>query len=213
MSGKIKYTFEENFDGVMAGGHGQTNFDNAGWTTSGSNVVTNYTTSPAPLQGNYSLVINGTSYCRRGLGGNCTNLYFQLARIGTIHSQFQSVLYNYVGGWHQFGLVAGATANTVRIQHASAAVSAYSADTTALTLNQKYHVWLEYVASGVGASNGIGRLWMSTDGTKPGSPTVEMTNGTCEYAAGLGAITLNAFNGACITDRYLAANFLIGDNP
>lgn len=49
-------------------------------------------------------------------------------------------------------------------------------DGTAVAVDTTVHVWVEYI-KGTG-SNAIKRLYISTTGTKPGSPSEQVTNGT-----------------------------------
>lgn len=184
----------------------------SGWTQSG-NVDWDYTTTVLAGTQSLQLITNG------GSAGNM---------VQTPSFAAQSALYVYFvmrvteNAWKTDGnaricsLRSGSSeeaavplsnARVPSVLHGSASAAASSA----LTLNTTYHIWVEYVA-GTGA-NGQMLLYISSNGTKPGSPTVTLTTGTS--TASIDSVQFGraiAGNASLIFDTMRVASTVIGDN-
>lgn len=158
--GAPSYLLEEDFEGSGTG---------AGWTDAGT-VDWDYTVGP--LVGTESMRVNVT-----GAGADTRNdftaqddcwVYFRFKPASW--GDFNRICYLQTSGFADVFAIGNDNAGAWRVYHGSifVAAGAWSAGT-------EYHVWGHYV-KGTGA-NGVAELYISTDGTRPGSPTVSLSNG------------------------------------
>jgi hypothetical protein len=178
--------FSESFDGVSACGDGvHTNCD-VTWTvslTGNATIDFNYNTSPAPLAGSYSARLastTGYALMVKTFTG-VSPFYIQgMFNIGTINTTADFATLCDVRD-------AAASVNLATFMIKSGKFQLYDGvnyhDTgiTALT-NTTYWFWMEYT-KGTGA-NAIGTLYISTTAEKPGSPSVQSTDGNGTADAG-----------------------------
>ena len=167
----MPYLIDENFEsgllpsGVVVAGSGSVN-----WAA---------TTSPAPLDGSFSMEMQPSSssqvlYADWALGGShsVVGCYFLINA-----SSFQSTTTNQV---FVIGDGIGGDFVQLEISNNSARFSIIDgterdnapSDLVGLTT---YHLWLDYTVSGAGQSDGVASLYYSTDGVKPASPQATIT--------------------------------------
>jgi hypothetical protein len=193
------YIIEENFEA--------TGYDLGGWseTLNGGTIDEDYTGTV--LQGSQSLrLLSGGSvtYNQKAFASSGDHFYFFFMLRYTTISDANSVFTLYRTGVDEckVQLTAG---GAWQIYNGTIGTSA-GATSSATT----YFVWGEW-QKGTGA-NGIARIWVSTTSTKPGSPTVEITNG--DSANNVEGVSSQAWTGAeHIEDRILVDDVAIGDNP
>lgn len=143
------------------------------WVTSGT-VNPKYSTSPAPLAGNQSVFIDGS-----------TNSLLTTKTIVTISTCSVSFVVNIsqrpATGLNlaslrnsttaQCRILLSNSADTLEIRHGATASTSYT-----YTPGQTYYMWIDYVV-GTGA-NGVVNLYISTTVEKPVSATKTITTGT-----------------------------------
>lgn len=164
------YVFNETFDA--------SGFDNAGWTESNSGeILEDYTTSPAPLEGTQSLYFDVTSTRTADTPSFATNstlwVRFMLhnseaALPGAARSIF--ALKDTVGGTTVCSLLHETDGDLTLAQG-----STTSRTTASLTTNTTYYIWVRYTAGS--GSNGAADVYWSTDTTK-GAAKASITTGT-----------------------------------
>lgn len=203
MDGRIVYPIRETFEGTndSGNGHGIPFFDMTGWTTSSANFTPNYATAPAPLQGARSAFPFNT-WMSRGFNFSTASeiwSYAMINRQGALPTG--SALLWDGAGWRGDG--AGG------IQAINGAV--YGTAAFPLVVGTTYHVWTRYVPAAV---NSVTQVFVSTNGTRPGSAYSEVLNGTATNKTGsLWFQSPNQNPRAMIFDAVLFAGFEIGNNP
>jgi hypothetical protein len=164
--GGASYLLEDNLEHVDSAAAAT-----AGWTNTGT-PTWGYATSPAPLEGSRSLAI----------GNNSTTVVRSFSATGEIWAYFIVHITASSGNAGFFRILNSSdetvfrllridTDNQLRIYNGTAAVTAANLMDEAATR----HIWIRYV-KGTG-SNGVGEVYVSTTATKPGSPTLTITNG------------------------------------
>jgi hypothetical protein len=187
------YLLMEGFEG--------TGFENTGWITHGS-ANPDYTN--VVLHGSQSLNCSGAQYVERPFAYTTSfNLYFRV-RWNT-WGDYNNIIY-----WDDanYSIVAGIYADDNRIEADHG--SAYGYGTTTISANTTYHVWAEWT-KGTG-NNGTMRIFMSTTGTKPATPEVNLTTGTGGAPARI-YIGPTSSGANAIFDRLLVDDVPIGSNP
>jgi len=187
------YLLSEGFEGP--------GYENTGWIELGT-PNENYTTMA--LHGAQSLNCVGAQYLQRTFRYSTSfNLYFRVRW----NAWFD---YNNIISWDNTGwsTVASVWAddNRIAINHGSVSRNG----TTSIAVNTTYHVWVEWTrGSGI---NGTMKLYVSTDGTKPGTPEASITTGT---GGGTERMYVGPFAAGpnVIFDRILVDDAVIGSNP
>lgn len=179
----------------------------SGWTDSGA-VEWNYATAPAPLAGSYSFRANGSteSTVKSFTAQSEVWAYLVVNITGLVSSPYAITLRD------------SSDANLIRVRFMSdGAVRAYNSTGSASTAagvvasGTTYSVWIRYV-KGTG-SNSISQVWISSTTTKPGSVTVEKTDGSSTTDASKFFINPGVTSADLICDTMRAASFEIGSNP
>src|SRR5882672_9137914 len=193
------YLLSEGFEG--------TGFENTGWTAF-SSIDADYTAGA--LAGSQSLRCNGTSSFiqRPFVWTSDFNAYFQIRWIALAP-------YKFVADWVDTNInsvtrvVTEGFPNRFSIVHGGAT----AIGTTVLDTNITYHVWVEWTR-GTG-NNGTMKLFVSTNGVKPGTPEAVITSGTGTNA--FAKFDIGPFDAASTTDviydRILLDDEPIGSNP
>lgn len=194
---------------------------NTQWTKASgtANGVFNYATSPAPLVGSYSLFLNETSGSLL-VYRNTTNwtavaatyAYAQVnfGAIGTVTSTDLRKVLTFRDAGTSDICNAGLSTSGGTVYWAVQQVSRAFTSITPV-VGTTYHVWLEYVE---GAGNGSCSLYVSTDASKPGSPSAARTGLTISTDAV--RLTLGAFldeMDAIIFDKVRVDDQVIGSDP
>ena len=192
------YLLVEGFEG--------TGFENSGWRTNSASVPdADY--SVDPLVGQQSLRCTGVSFVQRDFAPPSTNFscYFRV-------KWFQWAPDRFVADWLSVDSTSRARVTTgfgnrLDLVYGSTAVTAPNVIETNVT----YHLWIDWV-KGTGA-DGIMRLYISTDTTKPASPQASISNGT--GTADLALFDLGPFGSGvdAIYDKVLIDDELIGSDP
>jgi hypothetical protein len=186
---------------LLAEGFEGTGFENAGWITHGS-ANPDYTN--VVLHGSQSLNCSGAQYVERPFAyATSFNLYFRVR--WSTWGDYNNIIY-----WDDanYSIVAGIYADDNRIEADHG--SAYGYGTTTISANTTYHVWAEW-AKGTG-NNGTMKIFMSTTGTKPATPEVNLTTGTGGAPARI-YIGPTSSGANAIFDRLLVDDVPIGSNP
>jgi hypothetical protein len=188
------YLFTESFEG--------TGYENTGWIETGT-PNEDYTTTV--LSGAQSLNCSGAQYIQRPFSyGTSVNTYFQ-ARWVT-YSAYQDFVLWTDPDWNlAIEMYCNNAGGPMTLCHGGVCATG----TTALNTGTTYHFWVEWT-QGTGA-NGTLKLFVSTTGTKPASPEVNITTGSG------GAMSQILFglqsSGNVILDRLLVDDVPIGSNP
>ncbi len=188
------YLFVENFDAA--------GYENTGWIESGT-PNEDYTTTV--LSGTQSLNCSGAQSIRRPFNyGTSFNAYFQARWI--TYSAYQPFVAWTDPSW---SLVIEAYCNNAGGPLTLCHGGTCATGTTPLNPATTYHFWVEWT-QGTGA-NGTLKLFVSTTGTKPASPEINITTGN-------GAATSQILfgpqsSGNVILDRLLVDDVPIGSNP
>ena len=155
------YFFAETFDA--------TGYDNT-WAETGT-VDEDYTTTV--LQGTQSLYIaDGTAYTIHTLSDSLAELYVHfIFRSTDVSPASQTTIFSMRSGTTQIFYAQLRTTGVSRLYTGTTVVNG----THTLSNDTAYNVWL-YYKKGTGA-NGISTLWYSTNGVKPGSAEISITNG------------------------------------
>ncbi len=176
----------------------------SGWATVSGSPNYNYATSPAPLVGTYSLGIDGTDSTRGPFASQSDVWVYQIVNwssnanapfVLTLQNASSSPVVRVRIGTNKWRLSHGTT---------------ISDDTGTATAGTTYHLWLHYVA-GSGA-NGVAELYVSTNSTKPGSPTVSIPNGQATTSADRWFSDFAAST-VIVYDKVRVAATEIGSNP
>ena len=193
------YLLSEGFEGA--------GYENGGWTAFSASDP-DY--ASAPLVGAQSLRCSGvSSFIQRPFVRTADfYAYFQVR-----YSAFAP--FKFVVDWLDAGsssiarVVTDDSPNRLQIVHGGVSASG----TTVITAGVTYHVWVEWTR-GTGA-DGTMKLFVSTDGVKPGSPEASITTGTGNSA--LAKFDIGPFDGAGTTDvvydNVLLDDVVIGSNP
>jgi hypothetical protein len=142
-----------------------------GWTTTGT-PTWGYATSPAPLEGSRSLrITNNSSSVVKSFSatGEIWAYFIVHIEASSGNAGFFRILNS--SDESIFRLLRLDTNNALRIYNGSVTVTTDSLMDEAATR----HIWIRYV-KGTG-SNGVSEVYVSTTATKPGSPTLTVTNG------------------------------------
>lgn len=166
------YELAETFEGSNTDSQGETGYDLTGWTSSIAGNTPRYTTSPAPLAGTYSWLPGTNGYLQRNFttSGSFAAVYVRF--VTTSQTANDSIIVIRDGS----GVLASAQLRATNLIRVQCAAGAQSSGTTACADSTEYHAWLEYTA-GSGA-NAVVNFYLSTTSTKPGSPTLSITNGS-----------------------------------
>jgi hypothetical protein len=200
------YEFTETFEGSTLDDQSNNGYDNSGWGSYQPGAANNphYATSPAPLEGSYSLrtatddlanVGRTTGYTSSG-----TFAVYCMVHVPTVWNEAHVIWLRNSSAVVVLALHMDATDGKFQIGDHQLINNGVTADATGFNLATTYHIWLEYI-KGTGA-NGQGKLYVSTTSTKPGSPTASFNTGT----ATTDAYELLVFGGAsgAIIDRVIA---------
>ena len=204
------YEFIEKFEGSQVDSRGVTGYDNTGWTSNSATNNPRYATSPAPLAGSYSYLAavgfrNDHNFVTSGANAYAFFMLWTPTQVAndSIFTIRDS------GGTNALANVQLRSGNTVRIQCAN---GSQASGTTALDPATTYYCWLEYT-KGTGA-NAVVNFYLSTTSTKPGSPTLSITNG----GSTTDAVSVRVSGGSA-TSVYIFDNIVldgtkaIGSNP
>jgi len=193
------YIIEENCDGTGTP---------SGWNDFGT-MNWDYTTSPAPLEGTQSLRVNG--------GGSQAGSYKTFSGLDTAYGYF--IFHPVAMSNFEYLLRVQTTGfgNCLQVRRGSGTWSIIhgTVESNASTMSDgnTYHVWWDYT-KGTGA-DGVANLYISATTTKPGSPTVTITNGDGTSQAQ--QIVLGEAGGAptsnLIYDKIRVDDVTIGSNP
>lgn len=197
-SAGITYLLSEDFEGTGTP---------SGWSSSGS-VDFDYATSPAPLVGAQSLSVGNST-------GTATTSNFP----AQTHPYGFYRYYHTAASSANFYCRTGAGGTTLRWSTTSGGGTTLYCGTVSsylglvITPGALNFIWWEYQA-GTG-SDGIGRIWISSTTTKPGSPTGSITNGDATATV----VSLRWLNldvdaaDIMIIDSVRVADVEIGSNP
>jgi hypothetical protein len=203
---------------VIVSGGGQTfliseNFESgaapAGWTSTSSGTAPdyNYATAPAPLEGTKSVrAATATGLIRiqppafTATGDIWTYFLFSYNTFSATDGIF---LLQSSGLTTQLKM--GLNGGQWYLRE-----GALEVQSTAVTANTKYHVWIHYT-KGTGA-NGVYQLYASTTGVR-GTAILNYSNGTA--TSDIVSVEIQAWNttGDHIIDKLRVSNTSIGDNP
>jgi len=180
----------------------------AGGWTSASTPVWGYNTSPAPLQGSYSLAINSSS-------DSVTKTF---ASSSTVYCYFLINLTAFTANQQCFYLLDSLDAQVAAVMFRFATQDArcFNGTTNAtsssglILADTTYHVWVDYTV-GSGA-NGITNVYVSTTGIK-GSAIATVSNGNATTNAEKIRFGLPGGIGTDIIDKVRVSLSPIGDNP
>jgi hypothetical protein len=136
----------------------------------------NFGVTGEQMQGTYSALITaGTASGARIIyGANDTISSFCMVKITKISTNTAIIIGLYEGATLRVSLTHTTAARRMYIICGTANAFGGAADT--LKLNTLYFLWFEYI-KGTGA-NAIARAYWSTTPTKPGSPNINVTNGS-----------------------------------
>lgn len=148
-------TFDEGFEA--------SGYDEPGWTESGSGTKDkDYATSPSPLSGSKSLYLTGNGYIHRALTGS--NHYWRFRFYVETEDTYETLFQfgaNYYTNHAQLAF-GGAGQIYINVDGNQSAMGSY-------TVGQEYFAWMEL------ERNTAFRVYLSTTGVKPASPTFEDT--------------------------------------
>lgn len=171
--GGATYLFSEDFES------GNTQWTKASGTATGNFA---YATSPAPLVGSYSLLLDESSGSEL-LYRNTTNwtaaaatyAYAQvnITTIGTVASTDVRRLLGFRDGGTTNICAAGLRTSSSTIYWAVQAAGATAYTSITPSAGTTYHLWLEYVE---GSGTGSCSLYVATSATKPGSASAARSN-------------------------------------
>ena len=192
------YLLSEGFEGV--------GYENSGWIVPPNSISPPEPDYPiAPLLGSQSLRCNGISFIQRPFVHNDPFYCYFRVRWASWSD------YKFVVDWLDASQSSTATlltsfGNKLEIKHGSVSVPG----TTTIALNTTYHVWLEWT-QGTG-SDGTMKLFVSTDGTKPASPEVNIVTGNGVSTA---SFDVGPFGAGVdvVYDSILIDDEVIGSNP
>jgi hypothetical protein len=185
--------------------------------TQGSGDANNfsYATSPAPLEGSYSLLITEPTS-----GYTALNKSFSASSTVNAYILFKPTIWegNSAGvGGVSFSNSTGATEYCSLSKNANETLRLSNGTVTAdgstvLSTSHAYTIWVEYVAGS--GSNGVSRVYLAVDSTtKPGSPEVEITNGDATASP----VRLNLWGfylqAQVVIDHIRVSTSSIGSNP
>ena len=174
MTEYFNYEFEDGLEpaGMVVSGSGTINFDS--------------TTPPAPLAGTFSMNMAATSSATpldatTALGVStptlCTYMLFNAAVLPATSGNTAIITFFDTIGGQCCGLTLSGSTNRFTLT----ATGGTSANGPAnLIGGTTYHIWVEFTKSGAGLADALTKLYYSTDGIKPASPTVQVVNGTVE---------------------------------
>ena len=205
------YDFIEYFEGSQVDNNGTSGYNNAGWFSLGTSNPT-YATSPAPLQGAHSLIsAYGTYNCDINSFVDSTSAYlFFQCNLATANLNGAYTLVMIAGTSDEI-LLRTTTSHEFTLQVGPAATVYYS-PTSAFSDGTTFYAWLEYTA-GSGA-NAIGKLYISSTRTKPGSPVISVTDGTAtQHGANFRFFQNGSSGNPAIYDWVIANHTPIGDVP
>lgn len=164
------YYLQETFDA--------TGYDLAGWTESfAAEILEDYATSPAPLEGTQSVFFNATA--TRSLISPTHTALAEKWEAFMLHITSASIpaaargLYAFRDSANNsvLALTVNATTGTVKLDVGTGTATSAAA----LSVGTTYYFWIRYV-KGTG-SNAVGEVYWSTT-TTPGSARATVTNGT-----------------------------------
>jgi hypothetical protein len=210
-AGPPTYLVSEDFEGTGTP---------AGWTddtTSGGTIDHDYATSPAPLVGSQSVQIDATTtghintsktFAAQSTVECYVQIYMDNAGVGGVTSTARLV-----GFWGSSGATEVGTLryDSSNLRFNIICGSTVVSGTIGSHYDTLYHVWLRYV-KGTGA-NATLEAYISTTGTKPGSPTISTSAGTSTVDADqLRVITGGRNHDPVIYDK-VRVNPSIGSDP
>lgn len=197
------YLLRETFEGSNPDSQSTVGYDLAGWVASSGAIQPHYNTSPAPLEGNYSL-LPGTSsrLITHAISGTPRSFYFRFLPIAnTANSNFRLL-----NGATPVVTVEVSATPRMRVIHGSVP-SSYGS--TGIDLNVERHCWIDY-EPGTG-SDGVAKLYLSTTPTKPVSPEAEVVIG--DSTLEINSWQVGGIGSQVIFDALLASATTIGSNP
>lgn len=171
----VSYDFTETFEGSQTDSQTETGYDNTGWTSSTASNTPRDTTSPSPLAGTYSWRSATSGILSRTITTTGEFHWYCIINLQTATAN-ELMFELREAGAANVGAVRLRATDTVRIEHPSGTTVSSNASNGTLAANTTYHLWIDW-AKGTG-SNGTMALYIATTATKPGSPTLSMTNGT-----------------------------------
>jgi len=197
----ITYIIKESFEGANASSNqpAVVGLDMTGWTATSANVLSQSTPATA---GNYSLRLNNASMYRDSVAmtGATLYTYFKLTRLGNFATSSVGVVNS---GKDGNILAVSATTMAARNGVTNGAAGAV------LTLDQVYHVWIDYTPGS--GNNGITRVYMSTDGIKPGVVYSEVTDGNATATTSL-RFNIQNSNNTVRLDDFRVAHVVLGSS-
>lgn len=203
--GGATYLLEENFNA--------TGYDLV-WTESLGTPNEDYATSPAPLEGAQSILLDNTSTTQRAnsptFAEQSTVHGYFLLNVTSLPDSGNSDTYSFKSNTTTICTVQLNASGAMRI--VCGAVNS-SATVATVTEGTTYHVWPSYTA-GTGA-NAAASLGFSTDGTKPtsGNNFTSMSNGTSTQGADSIRLSTSSVGTIVIIDKVRVDDEEIGDNP
>jgi hypothetical protein len=212
--GGTSYLLCENFDGSSAcySGDATYNICDGTWTAIGSpTFVFNYATSPAPLEGSYSVHLastteTGTGYSKSFTENDTVHFFY----IFNAHKRSAASL--------SAKILAADDTVLMTVSNAGYEWSIYCGTilgySTTMAVDTTYYVWGDYT-KGNGVNTAVCHLFHSTDTTK-GSADITVTNGDAA-AKKAGKFVMNqpsvVANDDYIFDKIRVSTSSIGDNP
>lgn len=171
----------ENFEG--------TGYDNGDWTTWTGTPNADDTTATV-LRGSQQLALDNGERVYKAVSGSPSggSIHFRYkAADGTPSANHQFLKIGYGGDSDTFVInLYHRTDGNIGAYHGSSYGT--TTDTPLATNNTMVHVWLAFTL-GTGADGQLG-LYISSNGTKPGSPTIYLSNGTATSANSYDRISL-----------------------
>jgi hypothetical protein len=201
----FSYLFTENLEGAFSDSQSNPGYDNAGAVASSTSIDAQYATSPAPLEGSYSLY--PASFSRTvqfPISGNPRS-FCQLVRPVTSTG---ATAYRFLNGSTTVAIVERTAGNKLIPWQGSVAgaatVDSFSTGTT-------WYLWCDYVPSTGG--NGVFRVGFSSTGTKPTSGNAWSQVTTGDATLEIDTWQVGGLGANVIHDRFRASASEIGSNP
>lgn len=200
------YLLVENFEGANSDSQGIAGYDTPGIVSSSASVNPNYATSPAPLEGTYSLRPGTSSrYIDIPVTGSPRGFYVRAHPVTTAASTVMRLL----NGSTTVAIIEMTSGNKIKLTHGTVVGGSM---TDSFVVGTTWRLWIYYAPATSGA-NGVLRAGFSSSDTKPtsGNRFVEMTNGDATLEANW--FRVGGLGSNVIFDKVRVSASEIGDNP
>lgn len=192
------YIIEERFE-TPANSNSWTRFGTQTWF---------YDTAPAPLAGTNSVMFSGAS----------AEAYTNFAGLSTVYGHYKIHITEPLQSQYHFELSSNTAAmcqirltsfGAIQIKHNTVSINSNSG---IVTSNTTYDIWFSWTKGDIGVSNSTGWVKYSTDGIKPSTNAVTISNGDASNQ--VNRLYIQGWSGGnYIHDDVLLDDEDIGSNP